>query len=97
MLSFTTSDFVLTGKVVDGYLKGATVFADANGDGIWDPGEAKAITDDNGDFKLTNARGSIVATGGIDLTSNLPFNGTLKAPAGSKVVTPLTTCAARLC
>ena len=91
ILSFTTSNSVTSGKAIDGYLKGATVFADANGNGVWDPGEAKTTTDDNGDFKLTNARGAIVATGGIDLTSNLPFIGTLKAPAGSKVVTPLTT------
>lgn len=91
VISFTTVDSVTSGKAIDGYLKGATVFADTNGNGVWDKGEAKTITDDNGDFKLTNARGAIVASGGIDLTSNLPFNGILKAPAGSTVVTPLTT------
>ncbi|MDD2863331.1 MAG: Ig-like domain-containing protein [Methylococcales bacterium] len=89
--NFNTSDMITTGKAIDGYLSGATVFADTNGNGVWDAGEAKTITDDKGDFKLTNAKGTIIASGGTDLTSGKAFSGTLKAPAGSKVVTPLTT------
>lgn len=89
--NFSTPDVITTGTAIDGYLKGAIVFADKNGNGIWDTGEAKTITDDKGDFKLTNAKGTIIASGGTDLTSGKAFTGTLKAPAGSKVVTPLTT------
>ncbi len=34
----TTGKFTLSGKVVDGYLDGATVFIDTNNDGIWNEG-----------------------------------------------------------
>lgn len=87
----TQADKVTTGKAIDGYLSGATVFADENGDGIWNEGEAKAVTDAKGDFVLTGAKGTIVASGGIDLSTGKEFKGVLKAPEGSAVVTPLTT------
>lgn len=82
---------MLTGKAIDGYLKDATVFADANGDGIWNEGEAKATTDANGNYVLDGAKGVIIASGGIDLSTGEAFKGVLKAPEGSTVVTPLTT------
>jgi methionine-rich copper-binding protein CopC len=81
----------LNAKALDGYLKDATVFADANKDGIQNPGEATAITDDYGNFVLINAKGSIIVSGGTDLSTGKPFIGSLKAPEGSKVITPLTT------
>jgi hypothetical protein len=91
-LSFKiVSDTLLTGKAIDGYLKNANVFADENGDHIWNTGEAKTTTNATGDFVLTNGIGSIVVSGGIDLTTGLAFKGTLTAPEGSSVVTPLTT------
>ena len=80
-----------SGRIVDGYIRGATVFADADGDGILDPGEATAISDAEGRFTLSGASGNIVASGGTDLSTNLPFSGILKAPPGSSVVNPLTT------
>ncbi len=86
-----TADVLLTGKAIDGYLKNADVFADANGDGIWNVGEAKATTDAMGNFVLTNGVGSIVVSGGTDLSTGQAFKGTLTAPEGSSVVTPLTT------
>ena len=89
--NFRTAPFVLTGKVIDGYVKNADVFADANGDGVWNTGEAKATSNANGEFTLTNAKGSIVASGGIDGSTGKAFEGVLKAPMGSTVVTPLTT------
>ncbi|MEP6789863.1 MAG: DUF4214 domain-containing protein [Ramlibacter sp.] len=79
-----------TGTALDGYLKGATVFADANGDGIWNEGEAKAETDDKGGFSLTGGQGTIILTGGIDISTNLKHTGVMKAAAGSTVVNPLT-------
>ncbi|MEN9896368.1 MAG: hypothetical protein RLZZ66_17, partial [Pseudomonadota bacterium] len=87
----TANDVVLTSKAIDGYLKSANVYADANGNGKQDADEASATTDANGTFKLINAKGGIVVSGGIDLSTGKAFAGTLKAPAGSKVVTPLTT------
>ncbi|MEN9897125.1 MAG: hypothetical protein RLZZ66_774 [Pseudomonadota bacterium] len=81
----------LNAKALDGYLKNATVFADANGDGIQNADEATAITDEYGNFELMNAKGTLVVSGGTDLSTGNPFEGTLKAPEGSTVVTPLTT------
>jgi hypothetical protein len=81
----------ISGTVIDGYIKGATVFADANNDGIWNPGEAMTTTDENGDFNLAGAMGSLVAYGGTDLMTNKAFQGVLTAPAGNTVVTPFTT------
>ncbi|MEN9897114.1 MAG: hypothetical protein RLZZ66_763 [Pseudomonadota bacterium] len=88
-----TQTFVdkLKAKALDGYLKGATVFADKDGNGIQDPGEASAITDEYGNFELNDPEGSLVLSGGIDLSTGKPFSGTLRAPEGSSVVTPLTT------
>ena len=43
------------GRVVDGYIAGATVFADADGDGHLDAGEAFTTTAADGTFVLTGA------------------------------------------
>jgi hypothetical protein len=78
--------------VLDGYVRGATVFADANGNHRLDPGEWSALSDAAGGFVLPGgATGSIVASGGIDLLTNQPLRGVLTAPAGSVVVSPITT------
>jgi len=81
----------LNARALDGYLKNATVFVDVNGDGIQNPGEASTITDAYGRFELPNTKGTLVVSGGTDLSTGKPFIGTLKAPEGSKVLTPLTT------
>ena len=92
---FTTKAAVVpvltTGKAIDGYLSGSDVFADENGDGIQNIGEASAKTDKSGNFTLTNAKGTLHISGGIDLSTGKAFKGVLKAPEGSSVVTPLTT------
>ena len=81
----------VVGKIVDGYIKGATVFADANGDGVWNEGESKTTTDDKGNFTFTGAKGAVISSGGTDISTGKEFKGILKAPEGSTVVTPLTT------
>jgi endoglucanase len=49
-------------------------------------------TDTSGFFRFPDGCDSSVSlTGGINVDTTLPFTGTLKAPAGSKMVTPLTT------
>ena len=78
-------------KVSDGYISGATVFADANGNGLLDPGEISTTTDQNGNFNLTGGSGPLVAFGGTDISTGLPFKGQLSAPQNSAVITPLTT------
>lgn len=42
----------MSGKVIDGYISGATVFLDLNFNGKLDEGEPSAITGENGDFNL---------------------------------------------
>lgn len=80
------------GRVIDGIIKGATVFADANGNGKLDAGEATATTDAKGRFTFTTpASGPVIATGGTDVSTGLPFTGTFTAPAGSLSVTALST------
>ncbi len=80
-----------SGLAIDGYVVGGTVFADANGNGQWDPGEAETTTGSGGAFSLTGGSGPLVLEGGTDATTNLDFTGHLAAPAGSVVITPLTT------
>ena len=82
---------VASGTVADGYISGATVYADTNGNGVMDPGEASGATDANGAYALKNASGTLHATGGKDVSTNLPFAGEFEAPEGSKVISPLTT------
>ncbi len=79
------------GFSIDGYIAGATVFADTSGDGIWQEGEAKTVTDENGFFTLFGGTGPLVMVGGTDISTNLAFEGVMRAPAGSTVVSPLTT------
>ena len=81
-----------SGTVIDGYLSGATVFIDTDADGQLDAGEPNTVTDLQGNFTLpADVTGNLVAMGGTDISTGLPFVGVLRAPAGSTVVTPLTT------
>ena len=98
-ITINGTDDILSGNAIDGYIEGATIFADANGDGVLDAGEVFATTGDDGAFSLTNAEGRLVLQGGgtaIDAATGLTFNGTLEAPAGSTVITPLTTLISKL-
>jgi len=80
------------GKLIDGYIAGATVFVDLNKNGQLDTGEASTVSDAQGNFTLPQGlNGPIVAIGGRDISTGLDFTGVLKAPAGSTTVTPLTT------
>ncbi|MER8753876.1 hypothetical protein NKH57_32650, partial [Mesorhizobium sp. M1050] len=93
--SSTATDFVFSlvqeGYAVDGYISGATVFADADGNGQLDVGEYSAVTDDFGHFVLQGGSGNLVVIGGTDTSTNNALIGTLTAPSGSAVVSPLTT------
>ncbi len=85
------TEIVGQGHAIQGYISGATVFADTNGNGVLDPGEASTTTNATGGFALLGGTGPLVAFGGTDTSTNLPFTGRLTAPSGSTVVTPLTT------
>lgn len=89
---------VQTGVVSDGYVRGATVFIDVNGNGVRDalgPGlalEPQTTTNADGSYSFaSNLVGPIVATGGTNIDTGLPNTVTLTAPAGSTVINPLTT------
>jgi hypothetical protein len=81
----------IVGITALGYLFGATVFADANGNGQIDSGEVSATTDSKGTFVLSGGSGPLIAFGGTDTSTGLSFKGQLSAPAGSTAITPLTT------
>jgi hypothetical protein len=98
-------------RALDGYLAGATVWWDADLDGQPDAGEPATTTDRSGDFELQldlatwdrngdgrlgPTDGRLVATGGVDLMTGLPFRGRLTAPADAAVISPLSTLLERL-
>lgn len=87
MVPFLSND----GVVIDGYVRDATVFIDADNDGIQDEGEASVVTDEFGNFDFGDEAGfgSLVMSGGIDISTNLAFEGTFTAPAGAQTVSPL--------
>lgn len=87
------------GKLIDGYLAGALVFADCSGDMTFQSdAEPSTITDADGDFNLSVpascASATLIASGGTNVDTGLPFSGVLMAPAGSANITPLTTMVA---
>ncbi|MBT6099736.1 MAG: hypothetical protein HOH05_15415, partial [Marinovum sp.] len=85
------------GTVVKGPLYNAQVFLDYNGDGAWSEGEPTTYTSPNGTFSLTatDKTAQIIALTTpqtIDASSGTSLgNATLKAEAGSSVITPVTT------
>jgi len=101
----------LGGFVIDGYIAGATVFFDANKNGVLDASEPSATTADNGEFdldldsnifdknqngELDPEEGNIVAFGGIDTATGLPLETPVTAPPYATVVTLLTSLVADL-
>lgn len=84
-----------SGFAIDDYLSGATVLCDSNNNVVADAGETTKTTDSSGFFKFDIACGApMVVTGGTNVDTGLPFTGTLRAPQGSTVITPLTTLVA---
>lgn len=91
----------LSGSAIDGYIFNAKLFLDLNGNGVLDSGEPVTTTGPNGEFTFGSAIDSfdnlqLVLVGGIDISTKKPYLGELLAPAGSTVVTPLTTILAEL-
>ena len=91
----------LSGTAVDGYLKGASVFLDVNGNGLADSGEPTTTTDDSGHYRLDASTVSapiagmrVIVTGGIDTDTGYAFAGRLSARAEGattgQLVSPLT-------
>ncbi|MCZ8359270.1 MAG: cadherin domain-containing protein [Microcystis sp. LE19-388.1G] len=93
-----------SGFVIDNYVAGATVFFDANKDGVLDTNEPFTTTDQTGFYLLdipqsfdTNGNGvfdpeegRLVVFGGVDTATGLPLQTPLTALAGSTTITALT-------
>ncbi|MBN8491485.1 MAG: hypothetical protein J0M00_08700 [Burkholderiales bacterium] len=81
-----------SGFAVNGYLSGASVLCDSNGDGLVTAGEVSVSTTTAGLFVFPEGCSApLVATGGTNTDTGQPFTGSLRAPAGGKYLTPLTT------
>ena len=89
--SFALFAYPVINKVQEGYISGATVFLNSNGNGQLDPSEESSVTDANGGFVLPSASTTRIAFGGTDTSIGLPFKGQLSAPPGYSIITPLTT------
>jgi hypothetical protein len=92
----------LSGNVVKGPLTGAVVFLDRNNNGTLDEGEESAATGPGGAYNLQvvgdipdGAQIVVITSGAKDESTGktLDADVVLKAPATSKVITPLTTMA----
>ncbi|WP_279476878.1 hypothetical protein [Aeromonas veronii] len=47
-----SASLAMSGKAIDGYIQGATVYLDLNFNRQWDDGEPKTTTNDAGDYRL---------------------------------------------
>jgi hypothetical protein len=96
----TLQSFGFSGAVIDGYIEGAEVFADVDGDGQWSFIESEGLWEP---ISVTNARGEfsfsttldlsnaiIIAKGGVDVETGASVD-ILLAPAGVSYVTPIST------
>ena len=92
-----------SGKVAQGYVDGAKVFADLDGDGVRDSNESQDTTDSSGAYNLNADAGSwtLITSGGTFLDSQgnkvnaLPMKAPAPTSSGATAnVTPLTSLVA---
>ncbi|GGK47284.1 DUF4214 domain-containing protein [Salinarimonas ramus] len=81
------------GTTVDGYVAGATIFGDVDGDLTLNAGEPVALTDGSGRFSIAAGGSRLVSLGGVDAATGNPVAGAMWAAPGSSVISPLTTLA----
>ena len=91
----------ISGVVVDGYIRDASVFLDANADFIFDSEEISTTSDSSGSFILPNYDNNVVAINGVDVDSNNALtNFSLIQGANTSIefraITPLTSTAFHL-
>jgi hypothetical protein len=92
---FAAASFA-SGVTVGARFVDSVVFADTNFNGLFDRGEPWTKTDANGHYSLPGASGPLMLIEGTDAATGIAFGGTLEAPVGSSVISPLTTLATEL-
>ena len=86
----------VSGKIIDDYIAGATVFIDTNNNEQLDDGEPSTVSDNFGNYSLPFVPGRLISIGGIDIGTQQPVDGlTLSSPLDTytetKMITPVTT------
>ena len=86
----------LGGRVVNGYISGARVYQDQDGDGVYDAGEPSATTDLDGSYELTivDGGGSLIAeplAGTVDQSTGATVTSQFSAPSGATAISPVST------
>jgi hypothetical protein len=86
--------------VSDGYIRGAKVYLDANGDGVGDESELlDGVTSNSAGEILVEgdaAAGALIIVGGVNTDTGAVNALTLSAPVGYSVVNPLSTLVAQV-
>jgi len=86
-------------SVADGRIAGATVYADANGNGVYDAGIDTTVvgsTAADGTLRLSAvSTTALFAVGGTNIDTGLANNLVLSTAAGSSVINPITTLIAQ--
>ena len=86
--------------VSDGYIRGAEVYLDANGDGVAEVGEllSGVTSNSSGEILLDGAAavGELIIKGGVNVDTGAVNELTMAAPAGYSVVNPLSTIVAEV-
>ena len=105
------TSFSSNGTSSQKYISGATIFLDANFNGQQDDTEPFAITNAKGKYELkipmerfdTNkngridtAEGQLISVGGFDIFTKQEMKAPLIAPAGYRMITPLTTLVSQM-
>jgi hypothetical protein len=86
------SNTIVSGVVADGYIRGASVYIDTNGDGMATAADYfVGTTDAEGRFFIPNTApsGNLVVTGGINIDTGILNTMTLRAPAPADLSKPL--------
>ena len=93
--------YAATATASDGYIRGGNIFLDVDRSGTVNSGDIpKGQTGNDGSVAISLNLGEggydLLLQGGTDISTGLAFAGLLKAPAGSTMLTPLTTLLADL-
>ncbi len=99
-IKVTDAAETVSGKIVDGYVAGATIFQDLDNDNVLDSGEPSTTTSATGSFSLSGVVSSATAPlkmiSGFDIGTNNPIVTSLGVPttaAGNVIVSPIGTVA----